>query len=248
MFRRKRPCLTVVGERRITLDGRTISFTVKRSPRAKNVRFEIKPQSGLTVVIPRYYDPEQLPELLERWSGWILKHLDRYSKAQPYTAGKRLKSGDVVPFLGRDLELVVDTDGSGINNVSLRNGRLVVSLEAGGDGLNAALEGWYRVQAAKVLGDKTAAVSASLGVRYNRLIIRGQRTRWGSCSQKKTLSFNWKLMMVPEPVVDYVVVHEIAHLKEMNHTKRFWKIVAEHCPRWREHRKWLKDHEAALAV
>ena len=66
--------------------------------------------------------------------------------------------------------------------------------------------------------------------------------------RKRNQSFNWKLMLVPEPVVDYVVVHEIAHLKEMNHIKRFWKIVAEHCPRWCEHRKRLKDHEALLAV
>ncbi|MFC1847864.1 M48 family metallopeptidase [Chloroflexota bacterium] len=66
--------------------------------------------------------------------------------------------------------------------------------------------------------------------------------------KKRGISFNWKLMLALEPVVDYVVVHEIAHLKEMNHTRRFWNIVAEHCPRWREHRKWLKEHEAALVV
>jgi predicted metal-dependent hydrolase len=240
--------LTVVGERRITLNGRTISYTVKRSPRAKYVRFEIKPQTGLTVVIPRSYNPGELPELLKKRGGWILKHLDSYHKTQPHAAVKKLKSGDVITFLGRDYELVIEHNGSGNNSVSLKDGGLFVSLRSGNDGLTASLEGWYRIQAARIIGDKAEAVGTSLGVRYNRLIIRGQRTRWGSCSQKKNLSFNWKLMLAPEPVVDYVVVHEIAHLKEMNHTERFWKIVAAHCPRWREHRKWLKDHEAALAV
>ncbi|UCG82117.1 MAG: M48 family metallopeptidase, partial [Dehalococcoidia bacterium] len=232
----------------ITLDGRTISYTIMRSPRAKNIRFEIKPESGLKVVIPRSYNLGELPELLKRRSNWIFKHLDNYCKTQPPAAEKRLKSGDTVPFLGRDLELMVSNNSGGINRIRLEDDRLVVSLGAGSDGLNAALEGWYRMQAARIIRDKAEAVSASLGVRFNRLIIRGQRTRWGSCSQKKNLSFNWKLMLAPKTVIDYVVVHEIAHLKEMNHTKRFWKIVAEHCPRWREHRKWLKEHEAELAV
>jgi predicted metal-dependent hydrolase len=240
--------LTVVGERRFTLDGRTISYTIKRSPRAKCVRFEIKPQSGLTVVVPRSYGLEGLPEMLKDRSRWILRHLASYDKARPpYAAGKLLKSGDVVPFLGRDLELVVDHNSAGVGGVRLEDGRLIVSLVSGSDGLNTALERWYRIQAARVIGDKAEAVSAGLKVSYNRLIIRGQRTRWGSCSHKQNLSFNWKLMMAPAPVIDYVVVHEIAHLKEMNHTERFWKIVAGHCPRWREHRKWLKENEAALA-
>jgi len=240
--------LTVVGEHRITLDGHTISYTLKRSPRARYVRFEMKAQSGLTVVIPRSYNPEELPELLKCRSGWILRHHTRYSKAHPYETGKRLQSGDVVPFMGRNLELFVEHSNAESNSVMLQDGRLIVGLMSGSDGLNTVLEGWYRSQAAKIIGDKAEAVSASLGVRYDRLVIRGQRTRWGSCSQKKNLSFNWKLMMTPEPVIDYVVVHEVAHLKEMNHNRRFWTLVAEHCPRWREHRKWLVEHESALAL
>jgi predicted metal-dependent hydrolase len=77
---------------------------------------------------------------------------------------------------------------------------------------------------------------------------RGQKTRWRSCSQKGNLSFNWKLIMMPEPVIDYVIVHELAHLKEMNHTKRFWELVGKHCLEWRYHRKWLKDHGVEFAA
>ncbi len=110
------------------------------------------------------------------------------------------------------------------------------------------LEEWYRLQAAKLMKGRADQLSTQLGVTYDRLLIRGQRTRWGSCSHKGNLSFNWKLMMAPQPVIEYVIVHELAHRKEMNHTKRFWEVVAEHCPRWREHQKWLKDHQAELTT
>ncbi len=100
----------------------------------------------------------------------------------------------------------------------------------------------------KLVEEKIDKLSAHLGVRYNRLVIRGQKTRWGSCSRKSNLSFNWKLIMAPEPVINYVIIHELAHLKEMNHTKRFWELVAQYCPRWREHKKWLNDHTAELGT
>jgi predicted metal-dependent hydrolase len=85
-----------------------------------------------------------------------------------------------------------------------------------------------------------------MGISYQRIAIRGQKTRWGSCSRKKNLSFNWKLIMAPGSVVEYVIIHELLHLKEMNHSKRFWELVARYCPGWRENKKWLKQHEADL--
>ena len=125
---------------------------------------------------------------------------------------------------------------------------MLVSLGAGSEGLGPMLEEWYRMQAAALLKRRADELSASLGLTYNRVMIRGQKTRWGSCSHKCNLSFNWRLVMAPKPVIDYVVLHELAHLKEMNHTKRFWKLLAQYCPRWRQRRKWLKDHGPELAA
>lgn len=248
MFRKPRPRLTVVGERKIALDGQTVSYTIKRSPRAKHIRLEVKRGTGLTVVLPKSYDVERLPDLLGASCGWILGKLAKYREAEPLPAGENLKSGDAIPYLGRELELVVRQNSSRADSLKLEWDRLVVSLGSASRGLNVVLEQWYRIQAAKLMRKKADELTARLGLSYKRLTIRGQRTRWGSCSHKGNLSFNWKLMMAPEPVIDYVIVHEIIHLKEMNHTKRFWKLVAENCPRWREHRKWLKEHEAELAT
>ena len=112
--------------------------------------------------------------------------------------------------------------------------------------LELALERWYRTEAAKLINERADKLSSNMGVSYKRIGIRGQKTRWGSCSRKKNLSFNWKLIMAPEPVLDYVIIHELTHLKEMNHSKRFWKLVASYCPGWQDCKNWLKQHETDL--
>ena len=85
--------------------------------------------------------------------------------------------------------------------------------------------------------NKADELCPRLGVNYNRLNVRAAKTRWGSCSRKCNLNFNWKLIMAPEPVIDYVIIHELTHLKEMSHSRNFWKVVTEHCPQWRKRKK-----------
>lgn len=160
--------------------------------------------------------------------------------------GKLGRGADTIPYLGRDLK-VVKQPHSQVNSVKLEPKRLVVSLKSA-NGLNPVLEWWYRQQAEKLIRKRADELSARLGLTYGRLTIRGAKTRWGSCSQKGNLNFNWRLMMVPRPVIDYVIIHELAHLKEMNHREKFWKLVAEYCPRWHRHRRWLKTHEPELTA
>lgn len=225
-----------------------IPYVLKRSPRARHLRIEIRNGSGLTVVMPRNCRLEAVDEALAAKSRWILEKYDRYVAAvQPSHEGE-LKSGDTVPCLGRELRVVAWPAGGAVGRVELKDDVLLVGLGSAQDGLAPLVEGWYRVEARRVLGRKADEFARGMGVVYAGLSVRGQRTRWGSCSHRGTLSFNWRLLMAPEPVVDYVVIHEVAHLKEMNHTKRFWALVAERCPLWREHKKWLDDHGTEMAA
>lgn len=107
-------------------------------------------------------------------------------------------------------------------------------------------EAVYRAQAAEVFERKAAYYAARMGVTYNRIAIRDQKTRWGSCSSKGNLNFNWRLVLAPVPVLDYVVIHELAHRREMNHSARFWDIVREMMPDYQTHRRWLRDHGGSL--
>ncbi|MBQ9984658.1 MAG: M48 family metallopeptidase [Lachnospiraceae bacterium] len=99
-----------------------------------------------------------------------------------------------------------------------------------------------REKARMVLTGRTEFFAGKLGVTYNKIRIGSQRTRWGSCSSKGTISYNWKLILMPEAVRDYVVVHELCHLLEMNHSPQFWKVVEEIIPNYKEYRRWLKEN------
>jgi predicted metal-dependent hydrolase len=239
----------MVEKRETSINGQTITYTVKRSPRGRHVRLEVRPQTGLTVVVPHSYKIGQLPGLLESKKRWISNSLARCSNFQSPYAEEELGSGDTIPYLGRDLKLVKRENHSEVDSVTLEGDTLAVSHGLSKNGiLELALEQWYRAEAARLINERVDRLSSQMGTHCKRIVIRGQKTRWGSCSHKKNLSFNWKLIMAPEPVIDYVVIHELAHLKEMNHSKRFWELVAQHCHRWREYRKWLRQHEANLTA
>lgn len=229
-----------------TLKGRTIAYTLKRSPRAKHVRLEVRRETGLTVVIPRSYNVARLSSLLEAKWRWISVKLAQWAAAQPLS--EELKNGGTIPYLGEELKVVIERDCGSSAAVKLQKNKLLVSSARASGELNSLLERWYRRQAEKLMKERASELSSKFGLTYNRLFIRGQRTRWGSCSRKGNLSFNWKLLMAPEWVIDYVVIHELTHLDEMNHRKRFWELVAQRCPRWREHKKWLKEHQAEFAA
>lgn len=112
----------------------------------------------------------------------------------------------------------------------------------------SSLEKRYRETAKEYFPKRAAYYAALLGVSYDRIRIAGQKTRWGSCSSNKTLSFNWKLMLAPPKVLDYVVVHEICHLREMNHSPRFWALVESLMPDYKQQRKWLKENGHTLEL
>ncbi len=231
-----------------TLEGQIVIYNVKRSSRAKNARLEVSVRSGLTVVIPRTASIEDIPRLLKNKARWILDKLAKYAGGQSTSGGKEIKNGDRVPYLGRYLKVVARHNPGAVDGVKQEKNRLLIDINSENGRLNLLLERWYQQQAEKIIRERADALCPQMGVNYSRLTIRDQRTRWGSCSKKGNLNFNWKLMTVPVPVIEYVVIHELAHLKEMNHSKNFWKIVAEHCPKWRSHRKWLKRREAELSA
>jgi predicted metal-dependent hydrolase len=109
-----------------------------------------------------------------------------------------------------------------------------------------ALERWYRRQARAEIGPRLDAATARAGTRYAGLTIRGQRTRWASCSSSGAMSFNWRLLLAPSPVLDYVVEHEVCHLEVMDHSPRFWRLLAARVPDWRVHSAWLRRYGATL--
>ena len=114
--------------------------------------------------------------------------------------------------------------------------------------LREALERWYRKRARAEVAPRLDAACARAGTSYTRLQIRGQRTRWASCSSNGAMSFNWRLLLAPAEILDYVVEHEVAHLERLDHSPRFWRLLASRCPDWREHEAWLRRHGHGLKL
>jgi hypothetical protein len=188
MVQTTHPQLTTVGERKITVNGQTISYIIKRSSRAKQVRLEVRQETGLTVVIPSSYKLNRLPALLKSKSNWILEKLTKYGQVQSLSNKKETKSGDTIPYLGRNLEVIERQNRKNTNSIKLEKNRLIVTIGSTSSRLNLVLEQWYRKQAAKLIKERLDKLCAHLGLPYNRIIIRGQRPVGVAAPIKATLA------------------------------------------------------------
>jgi predicted metal-dependent hydrolase len=234
----------MLGEDSISLEGYNVPYILKRSYRAQMIWLSFKPGSGLQVTVPQRYNLKDLPAFLTQHAQWILRHQAAY-QAQPVAAEKPAGLGDNILILGKSIP-VIRQNGASQNLVSYDGARLLVEMKTESVRCERLVFKWMTLKALKVISAKVEYWSALIKVEYNRITVRDQRSRWGSCSQLHNLNFNWRLIMVPEEVLDYVVIHELCHLKEMNHSKAFWQIVSVYCPQWREHRRWLNQHRVEL--
>lgn len=153
-----------------------------------------------------------------------------------------------IPFQGRTLELQIQRDCTIGRSTIRADGDVLVLGRSAEDPRPPVmvLEEWYREEAKDFLYERVRHWAEQIGVQYRRMAIKDQRTLWGSCSKDGNLNFNWRLVMAPAEVLDYVVVHELAHLLEMNHSKRFWAVVTRQCPDHKAHRRWLREHSRDL--
>ena len=229
------------------LDGREIPYLLRRSQRARTWRLEVGPGTGLQVILPRRFDARRIPAILQTRHRWILKTLDWASTLPPPLAHDGVGRGQTVPYRGEALALVVDVRPERPAAVTTSDHTLTVSVRRpDGTLVRRAIRAWCHRQAQAVIPPRVAELAAPLGLRYRSVAIGNQRSRWGSCSPAGRLRLNWRLVLVPPPVLDYVILHELAHLKVLNHSPVFWRLVASVCPAYETHRLWLRRHGARL--
>lgn len=219
----------------------TIEYEVRRSDDATQPRIDVDIH-GVTVILPTRseVDPRRLAEQNARW---ILKKWRRYEEHRKRAPSRTFEPGETFPYRGTDLPLKVeDIDASRVDSDAV-----VLAADAvERDGIKDALEGLYRREARSVFQTRIDDYAEKMDVQPGKLELRNQRTRWASCSPQRTLSFNWRLVMAPDDVIDYVVIHELGHLRESNHTKRFWNIVKKYDPDYKTHIDWLTKNSAQL--
>jgi predicted metal-dependent hydrolase len=214
-----------------------ISYVVRRSARARRVRVNVHAHTGVEVVLPSRSPERAAAAAISELRPWIERRLDELRAARETVAER----AGTLPYLGLSLRLVGE---QGRRRVHRDGDRLLVpAIDQA-----AAIERFYRRAARQEIAVRLDEASALVGRSYAGLAIRGQRTRWASCSADGAMSFNWRLLLAPERVLQYVVWHEVCHLEILDHSPRFWALVERRWPAYREDRDWLRVNGATLVI
>jgi predicted metal-dependent hydrolase len=222
----------------VTEAAAPFEYTVRRSDRARRVRVRVDPRDGaVEVVLPRRAAAREAASAVAELRSWIGRRQAEVAVTKARVAAR----AGTVPYLGTDLLLRAE---AGRTRVHRRGDVLLVP---DGDA-RPAIERWYRRQARAEIAPRLDAAATALSTSYTKLTIRDQRTRWGSCSSTGAMSFNWRLLLAPDAVLEYVVRHEACHLAVMNHSPRFWGLMGQLMPGYEVPRRWLRDHGATLVL
>ena len=250
--------MTATIERRdaVRIGEIEVPYLFKRVRRRRRVHIVVNDDGTIEVRAPWRFGLPRAREVLRENSRWVVETLN--GVRERLARRPRLVTGARLPLLDESLRLDVRRtaqidlfgDCRPLRSRAERRGAtLRVSTGSLGDEeLHALIERWYRGEAGTHLAGRVEHYAPRLGVRPSRVSIRGQRSRWGSCSRKGTVSLNWRLMMMPGELADYVVVHELCHLRHMNHSPQFWAMVGDTIPDFRQRRRRLNEHQGRLPL
>ncbi len=217
------------------------AYTLTRSAR-KTISIIVHSNGQVEVRAPLRLPERAIRAFVESKQSWITSKQAQLAR-QMHTP-KQFVPGERFLFLGQPYPLEV----SDVQRPALRLGSAFLLAQAALPRARQVFERWYRARAADVLAQRVKIYAAQFGLRVQSIRISSARTRWGSCSSKGTLSFTWRLVMAPLDVIDYVVIHELAHLQVHNHSPAFWSQVEAMLPDYRAHRDWLKKNGHLLTL
>lgn len=225
----------------LAVSGRQIPLTLIRNPRARRYVLRLRPDGVARVTIPRGGSVSEARRFAERHQAWLERQLQRLA-AHPRRPKEWLLGTEI---LFRGVPTRIATEETGAKH-TIRLGSEVVKVTDPTADLRPALEQHLWRLAAQELPPRVLEFAELHQLPVRRITVRNQRSRWGSCSRWGTISLNWRLIQTPPLVRDYICLHEIAHLREMNHSARFWREVERLCPDYETAERWLKQHTALL--
>lgn len=216
-----------------------MNYIIERSNR-RSITLSLKPDGTITVKAPHLVPKIILDQFVSKHKDWIDKRKEKIAKAPQRKTGN-YSEGDTFFYLGKEISL---TYGN-FTNISVKEDSLRVPI-----GLKfrvkKELESWYILQGKNVITKQVEKFASEMNTTYTSLLFSDTKSKWGSCSHDNKLQFSWRLIMAPVLVMNYVIIHELAHTTEKNHSRNFWKIVETYNPSYRQSRKWLNENGHTL--
>ncbi|HVE06351.1 MAG TPA: SprT family zinc-dependent metalloprotease [Paraburkholderia sp.] len=233
--------------RHITLGTRSLYYQLKRSSR-RSIGFAVD-SSGLAITAPRWVTLADIETAITEKQRWIFAKLTEWQTRTEQRALPRVdwKDGAQLPYLGQTIRVTLGAP-HGLLEFDVQQASLAVPLppQADPQQIKDRVQGWLQGEAKRLFGERLAIYAEKLGASYRAYALTSAATRWGSCSSDGKIRLNWRLIHFPLSIIDYVVAHELAHLREMNHSPRFWETVESIFPEFREARQTLKHHPPEL--
>jgi len=221
----------------LAIEGKSVSVTFRRHAKARRLVLRLsRDRSGVIVTLPPRVGRKEGLDFAKRSSQWIAERLT----AEP--AKRPVEAGATILLRGEPFRIVAT--GSRRGAVTLQSDTIQISGDAAH--IERRLVDWLKVEARRDLVKASEVYATAMGAKFHRIVVRDQKSRWGSCSSDGTLSYSWRLVLAPPFVLDYVAAHEVAHLKHMNHGRQFWRLVLTYCPNAARAKTWLKQHGAEL--
>ena len=215
------------------------SYTLIRSNR-KTIALQINENAELIVRAPRHVSQNRIHQFISEKEAWIIKTQQKMRARQDdIEQNSEFKDGKKVLFLGEEYEISLNGK---IKHIKIHDNVMEFPFEKI-ERAEAFLTQWYKKKAREIIPPKVAHYAKYLGLSYNKIGISSAKKRWGSCNSKGSINFSYRLIMTPPSIIDYVIVHELMHLREMNHSPRFWAHVESVIPDYKKRRKWLKDNQ-----
>ena len=208
----------------------------------KTLALIVEADGRLTVRAPIQMKDADIWKFVKEKEQWIERKQSQTRKEVPHL--REFVDGGVFPYLGQEIPLRIVSD----QKTALVLDKWFKLKETALENAESVFESWYKTQARKVLTQRVSYFASKHNFKVNKIRISSARTRWGSCSTRGTLSFTWRLILAPLDVLDYVVVHELCHLHELNHSKRYWALVEDILPDYKIRRIWLKENGGRLKL
>lgn len=233
----------------------SIDYNIKHSPNKKDITIAVDWSTGVSVVAPDHVDQQRIDLVLRQKAPWILRKLAEMREIKPISTNHEFISGEKFLYLGRQYRLkTIAVEDSSFVSLSFQNGRFIANIPKSfqpterQEQLREAFRKWYITHGHAKIQQRMKLFAPRLGLTPTKIVVKDQQARWGSCTKNGVINVNWRVLMAPMRIVDYVIVHELSHMIHNDHSSDFWSVVSSIMPDYDERKDWLRVHGATLQL